>query len=375
MLGIGFAAARDLVSPIRTESKARSALAIGVSQSGRYLRDFVHQGFNQDESGRQVFDGVLSQIAGSGGVFLNAEFGQPARTNTQHEDHHYPANAFPFSAATLSDPVSKRSASKLRGDSFDPLWMDVNTSTEYWRTGASLLHTDPLDREDVALPANARVYLVAGTLHAGRTGLRADFGPCMNPRNPRSPAPALRALLVALGAWVSNGTQPPASRVPSLGAKTLVEATKTGFPALPDTTLATFVNQIAVFGDWIHQKELPSPYRPLVAAVDSDGNELAGIRLPDIAVPLGTYTGWNLYKRPFPEGELCDRDGSFIALAKDEADRAAKNDSRSSIEKRYGTHAAYVEKVIEATKNLVAARLLLQEDADAYVKAAQERRW
>lgn len=375
VLGIGFAAARDLVSHIRAETKARSALAIGISQSGRYLRDFIHQGFNQDESGRKVFDGVLSHIAGIGGVFLNAEFGQPARTNTQHEDHTYPENTFPFSAARLTDPVSKRSASLLRGDGFDPLWMDVNTSTEYWQKGASLLHTDPLGREDVELPANARVYLVAGTQHAGRTGLRADLGPCMNPRNPHSPAPALRALLVALDAWVSNGTQPPASRVPSLSAKTLVEAAKTGFPALPDTTVATFINEIALFGDWVHPRQLPSPYRGLVAAVDSDGNELAGIRLPDIAVPLGTYTGWNLYKPPFPEGELCDRDGSFIALAKNESDRAAKNDPRPSIEKRYGTHAAYVEKVIEATKNLVAARLLLQEDADAYVKAAQDRRW
>jgi len=375
VLGIGFAAARDLVSHLRAASTAKYALATGISQSGRYLRDFVHQGFNQDENGRKVFDGVLSHIAGIGGVFLNEEFGQPARTNTQHEDHTYPENAFPLSAARQTDPVSGRVGALLREDGFDPLWMDVNTSTEYWQKGASLLHTDPLGRVDVALPANARAYLVAGTQHAGRVGLRADFGPCANPRNPHNPAPALRALLVALDAWVSNGTPPPASRVPTLGAKTLIETAKTGFPALPDTAVAAIHNEIAIFGEWVNPKEMPSPYRPMVSAVDADGNEVAGIRLPDIAVPLGTYTGWNLYKRPFTEGELCDRDGSFISFEKTEAGRAAKKDPRPSVEKRYGTHAEYVLKVTEAATQLVAERLLLQEDADAYVKAAQARRW
>jgi hypothetical protein len=375
VLGIGFAAVRDLISHLRDKSNAKSALAVGISQSGRYLRDFVHQGFNQDESARKVFDGVLSHIAGIGGVFLNAEFAQPARTNTQHEDHTYPENAFPFSAARQTDPVSGRVGALLREDGFDPLWMDVNTSTEYWQKGASLLHTDPLGRADVALPANARVYLVAGTQHGGRTGLKADFGPCMNPRNPHSPAPALRALLVALDAWVSDGTLPPPSRVPSLGAKTLTQPAKTGFPALPDTAVATIYNEIALYGDWINPKELPSPYRPMVSAVDTDGNELAGIRLPDIAVPLGTYTGWNLYKRPFTESELCDRDGSFISFARTEAERTAKKDPRPSLEKRYGSNAKYVAKVSESANLLVGERLLLQEDADAYVKAAQARRW
>jgi hypothetical protein len=197
----------------------------------------------------------------------------------------------------------------------------------------------------------------------------------MNPRNPHNPAPALRGLLVALDAWVSDGTPPPASRVPALGAKTLVETARTGFPALPDTAVATIHNEVALFGDWVNPKEIPSPYRPMVSAVDADGNEVAGIRLPDIAVPLGTYTGWNLYKRPFTETELCDRDGSFISFPKTEAERAAKKDPRPSIAQRYGSHAAYVEKVVEVTRNLVAERLLLQEDADAYIKAAQARKW
>ncbi len=385
VLGIGFAATRDFVSFLRNESSDDAfqpnpadrgigkVIATGISQSGRYLRDFVHQGFNQDEGRRKVFDGVLAHISGIGGVFLNAEFAQPARTNTQHEDHYYPENAFPFSAARTTDPVSKKSGTLLRGDGFDPLWIEVNTSTEYWQKGASLLHTDPLGRADLRLPANARVFMISGTQHGGRAGLKPDFGPCMNPRNPHSPAPALRALLVALDAWVTRGTPPPASRVPTLRAKTLVAADRTGFPKLQGLAIADFVNSIAVYGDWVSPKETtPSPYRPLVAKVGIDANEVAGLRLPDIEVPLATYTGWNLYKAPFTEGELCDRDGSFVPLAATKSERHARNDPRPSLEERYGTHANYVKKLEAAARTLVKDRLLLAEDAQQYVKAARD---
>jgi len=387
VLGIGLAATRDLISFLRREASddefrfnpagrgITRALAVGISQSGRYLRDFVHQGFNQDEARRRVFDGVLSHIAGVGGVFLNAEFGQPARTNTQHEDHYYPENAFPFSAARMRDPVTRRMEGLLRGDGFDPLWMDANTSTEYWQKAASLLHTDPLGRRDAALPPNARVYLIAGTQHAGRVGLKSAPGPCANPRNPHNPAPALRALLVALDEWV-DGKDPPASRVPTLSAGTLVPPAKTGFPKIPGVQVATFVNDVALFGDWVQPREVsPSPYRPLVSKVDADGNEVSGIRLPDIAVPLATYTGWNLYKAPFTTGELCDRDGSYLVLEASESARRAKGDRRASLEKRYGGHAAYVKRVEAAAQALVKERLLLAEDAERYVKAAQARSW
>ena len=385
VLGIGFAATRDLVSFLRNEisddrfmrnpadRRIDKVISIGISQSGRYLRDFVQQGFNQDEGRRKVFDGVLTHIAGIGGVFLNAEFGQPARTNTQHEDHYYPENKFPFSAATAADPVSKKSGALLRSDGFDPLWIEVNTATEYWQKGASLLHTDPRGKRDLQLPASARVFMVAGTQHSGRAGLKSDLGPCMNLRNPHSPAPALRALMVALDEWVSVGRVPPASRVPTFASKTLVEAGSTGFPRVPGLAVADSTNEIAQFVDWVNPRETgPSPYRALVARVGSDGNELAGIRLPDIAEPLATYTGWNLYKAPFTEGELCDRDGSYSPLPATRVERAATGDPRPSLEERYGSHANYSLKLEAAVRNLVKERFLLVEDAARYIKAGKE---
>jgi hypothetical protein len=384
--GIGYAATRDFASFLRYEGRdgagtpnpagsgIKTALAVGISQSGRYLRDHIGQGFNQDEAGRKVFDGVLAHIAGVGRVFHNAEFGQPFRTNTQHEDHLYPENEFPFSAARLADPVTGKTGALLRGDGFDPLLIETNTSTEYWQKGASLLHTDPLGRRDVALPPTARVFLVAGTQHGGRAASTAAPGPCANARNPHGSGPALRALLVALDRWASDGVEPPASRVPTIAAGTLVAPDRTGFPSIPGVKAVSEVNRIELFGDWVDPRPDPrKAYRPLVAKVDADGNEAAGIRLPDIAVPLATYTGWNQYKAPFPEGEVCDRDGTFAAFARGKAEREAKGDPRPSLEERYASHADYVAKVEAAARDLVAQRLLLSEDADRYAAKAREK--
>ena len=382
VMGIGYAATRDVVSFLRYDAGAgnparpgtRHVLAIGISQSGRYLRDHIGQGFNQDEQKRRVFDGVLAHISGVGRVFMNAEFGEPGRTNTQHEDHTYPENEFPFSAASLTDPVTGKRGSLFRRDGFDPLLIETNTSTEYWQKGASLLHTDPLGRRDVELPERTRVYLIAGTQHGGRGGLTSAPGPCANPRNPHSPAPALRALLMALDRWVVDGIEPPASRVPTLGAGTLVAPDKIGFPAVPGAVVAKVVNRVSPPRDWVAPGVEPKQgYQALVSRVDADGNELAGIRLPDIAVPLATYTGWNLYKEPFPAGALCDRDGSFLTLARTKAERTARNDPRPSIEERYGNHDKYVAAVKRAADDLVARRLMLADDAAAFVAKAKAK--
>jgi len=384
VLGIGLAATRDLVSFLRYEAAdskgnanpagagVRHALAFGRSQSGRYLRDHVALGFNQDESGRKVFDGVMAHTAGVGGVFLNYEFGQPARTNTQHEDHVFPENAFPFSSARQTDPVTGMTAGLLRNDGFDPLWMETNTSTEYWQKGASLLVTDPLGIRDLAHPANARGYLVGGTQHGGQAWMTSTAGPCVNPRNPHNPSPALRALLVALDEWVSEGKAPPASRTPRISDGTMVTPEKLAFPAIPGVAVAHRVNEFGVLKDWVKpEMDLSQPYRPLVPQVDVDGNETSGILLPDVAAPLGTYTGWNLYKAPFPEGELCDRDGTYAPFAATRAEREAKKDPRPSLEERYGDHAGYVRHMEEAVMKLVAERLLLAEDGEQFIARAR----
>lgn len=392
VVGIGFAATRDVVSFLRHEKAddkgtanplsahgIRHTLAFGGSQAGRFLRHYVELGMNKDLAGRKVFDGVYSHTAGAGKVFANHSFGESDRTVTQHEDHDYPENWFPFSTAHTTDPLVGKTGSLSRGDGFDPLMIETNTSTEYWQKGASLLTTDPTGSRDLSLPANSRVYMIAGTQHGGRAGLGTSRGVCANPTNPHSPAPAMRALVVALEQWVTEGTAPPASRVPTVTAGTAVDDDTVRFPALKNVTLVRSGNQFGPLRDWND----PPGIRPMVvatlagrgfygtrvAAVDGDGNETAGIRLPPIAVPLATYTGWNLYAR-LPT-ELCDRDGSYIPFAKTKAEREAANDPRPSIAERYGARADYVAKVRAAADALVRDRLLLPADAAAYVRAAE----
>jgi len=253
VLGSGFAATRDLVSFLRHEHADRNgtpnpmiadgrpddapgadcALAFGVSQAGRFLRHFLELGMNDDGRGRRVFDGVLTHVAGAGKVFSNHSFAMPGRTATQHEDRLYPENWFPFGNAVTTDPFSGNTDAILKRRPTDPLMIEVNTSTEYWQKGASLVHTDPAGRHDAELPPTARVYMIAGTQHGGRPGTDPSPGPCVNPRNPHSATPALRALFVALEEWVRTGTAPPSSRVPSIAQGTAVAAEAIKMPTMP----------------------------------------------------------------------------------------------------------------------------------------------
>jgi hypothetical protein len=370
VLGIGHAATRDVVSHFRHHGAdllgrpVEHTLAFGISQAGRYLRDHIAQGFNGDEDGQRVFDGVFTHVAGIGRIFFNTPFGQPFRTRTWHEDHDFPEVEFPHSSASMDDPVTGRSGALMHGDATDPLLIETNTSTEYWQKGASLLHTDPLGTRDVVLPANVRAYLLAGTQHAGKAAMPTDKGPCSNPRNWHDPMPAVRALLVALDDWVASGRTPPDSRVPRIDDGTLVPADKVAFPAIPGSTLPRAANDAPPLDDWTDPVPASRAYVTLVPQVDADGNEGAGIRLPDIAVPRGTFTGWNLYAAPYPEGELADRDGSFLAFANTAAERV--DDPRPSMAERYrGT--AYADTVRTVTQALLNDRLLLQQDADRYL--------
>src|SRR3954468_20427604 len=383
VIGVGFAEVRDLISFLRHEradstgaanpvgeSGLARALAFGVSQSGRFLRHFLELGMNDDGQGRRVFDGVLTHVAGAGKTFANHSFAMPGRTATQHEDRLYPENWFPFGSAVTTDPFSGRRGSLLQGKPTDPLMIEVNTSTEYWQKGASLVHTDPEGTRDAALPSNVRVYLIAGTQHGGGPGTDPGPGPCVNPRNPHSASPALRALLVALEAWVKNGVAPPDSRVPVIADGSLVKADTVRMPAVPGFAAPPQANRIAAPVDWIDPPASVDNFSSArVCAVDADGNEIAGIRLPPIAVPLGTYTGWNVYRATLCE--LCDRDGSLIPFARTSGERHASGDPRPSLDERYGNRPAYVAQVRAAADSLVAARLLRPSNAASCVRAAE----
>ena len=231
------------------------------------------------------------------------------------------------------------------------------------------MHTDPTGLHDAELPATARVSLIAGTQHGARSD--ASPGPCVNPRNPHSATPALRALFAALEDWVVRGVPPPPNRVPSLADGTAVGAKSVTMPRVPGFAVPQGDNPVLPPVDWVDPPEAspPAPYTTFVSAVDNDGNEIAGIRLPQIAVPLGTFTGWNVYKTQ-PD-ELADRDGSFVAFARTKAEREAAGDPRPSLQERYGTKAHYVDQLRQAAAALVAERLLLQDDADRLVTVAE----
>jgi hypothetical protein len=294
----------------------------------------------------------------------------PGRTATQHEDRLYPENWFPFGNAVTTDPFSRKTGAMLQGRATDPLVIETNSSTEYWQKGASLVHTDPAGRSDAELPPNVRVYMLAGTQHGGRPGVDPSPGPCVNPRNPHSATPALRALFAALEEWVRSGTAPPPSRVPRVTDGTAVMAESIKFPAVPGFAHAPGANAIVPPVDWVDPPaRIDNVYGARVCAIDADGNEIAGIRLPPIAVPLGTHTGWNVYRAQ--PGELADRDGSFIAFARTKREREAAGDPRPSLEERHGSRTVYIAKVEEAAAVLLAERLLLPADADAYVAAAK----
>jgi hypothetical protein len=228
--------------------------------------------------------------------------------------------------------------------------------------------TDPLGEHDLTLPPNARAYLIAGTQHAGQAWMRSTAGNCVNARNPHSPTPALRALLIALDEWATEGKAPPSSHTPRIADRTFVSPGDSEFPTIPGVAVVRRANTFGVLKDWTKpEMDASRSYRVLVPAVNEDGNETSGILLPDIAVPVATYTGWNLYKAPFPEGELCDRVGTYSPFARTRAEREARGDSRLSLQERYGDHAAYVKRYEESVQRLTRERLILPEDAERFM--------
>ena len=357
----------------------RHALAFGGSQSGRYLRHFIELGMNKDAGGRRVFDGMLAHTAGAGKVFANHTFGEPDRTVTQHEDHDYPENWFPFSTAYTTDRLAGKTGALFRSDGFDPLLIETNTSTEYWQKGASLLTTDPSGTRDLTLPRN--LARLSDRRHAARRPRRSRLGAGRLRQSDQSAQPdaGLARARGSAGAMGNEGDRAAAEpgavdRGRHRGricrrANAADQGNGARARRQPDRAAGRLDRCARNSDGGAHRcwaRRITARASP---PWTRDGNEVAGIRLPPIAVPLATYTGWNVYKAA--PGELCDRDGSYMPFAKTRAEREASGDARPSVEERYGSRAAYVAKVKAAADALVAERLLLPADAAAYVKAAE----
>ncbi len=393
VMGLGFAAVRDAISflrydetddaghpnPLAAEGLPRTAISLGISQSGRMLRDFLYQGFNEDVDGRIVFDGMHPNIAGSRKTFTNYQFGQPGRWQKQHEDHNYPGDQFPFTYATLTDAITGRTDGLLercRVSGTCPKIIHSDGEAELWQARASLVVTDSRGQH-IELPPNVRVYLIAGTRHGGGDGVHAATptrGVCQNLNNPLALSHTRTALSVALQAWVADGIEPPPSRFPTVVNGGLVTATEVDFPEIPGVTYTGSYNPLSVADHRSMPPMQGAAYTVLVARTDSDGNMLDGVRHPNLAAPIGTHTGWNLRREGFAEGQQCGGAGSFVPFAPTRAARETLGDPRPAFEERYPNHGAYVRAVSDAADALVRDRLLLPSDAEAIVELARSSR-
>ena len=401
--GIGFAATRDLVAFLRHDPADATgtanplaasgqpvvtrALAHGTSQSGRYLRDFVYRGFNEDEANRIVFDGINPHVA-TARLFLDERFAQPNRmVHLGHGFMFYPDVSFPFAYETQTDPFTGAGDGILkrcteRGNC--PKVIHTTTGTEYWQSGESLVTTDPLGRADGVEPANVRIYHFAGTQHVGVDSTMPK-GVCAMPPNNINYQPLARAALVALDRWVKDGTPPPASRHPRVDDGTLVDMTGPS-AKIPGFTLAKGPNPRPRFdygpdfAKGIIGQTLPvalsDRYGVLVPKVDRDGNETSGVVLPDVAVPTATATGWSVRSASAGgAGELCYLDGASVPFAKTRAEREATGDERLSLEERYKGSADYAAKVHAAAVALQQDGFMLPEDVERITTRASSMAW
>jgi len=391
VMGLGFAATRDLISFLRynagdanplidKEMKTpRWVIGFGSSQSGRFLKDLIYQGFNQDEAGRIVFDGAIPHISASRRTFTNYEFAMPGRFSTGLEGHFIPGDEFPFTYETLTDPISKKTDGWLmrcRQQKACPKIMHWDSGTESWQGRNSLVVGDPLAKKDVPIPDNVRLYYFSSTQH-GPTD-KPDRGMCQQLTNPLSYMETQRALIVALHAWVSKDVPPPPTRYPRISDGTLISPQQTvqGFPNVPGVRYLGRPNDLSINDGTIqpanHVKGKEYPL--LVPKVDKDGNEIAGVRAVALQVPLATHAGWNLRAKGFIEDELCYLNGQYIPFAKTKEERQQTGDPRLSIEERYKDQADYVERISHAARALVEERFLLQEDAERLIADAAKNK-
>jgi len=417
--GIGFAATRDFVSFLRgTNGKHRDgdhspgksnagpppanplgnsidyAIIYGSSQSGRWIRTFLELGFNEDADHDRVFEGAIPHKASNRGAF-NIRFAQPTRlSGTQHTEKQFPGQESPQTWGDTFDPYAGIFAGQLdrcRKSDTCPKITATETDTEYWQALMALNTTDANGKGDFDIPPNVRIYHFAGTQHGGGDPLNQPPAVLSNPPNNcqlRSNSnpfiPGQRALLVALQHWITHGKEPPRSLYPTLSRGSLVPVSQINVPYIP----AVNFTLSGLYAQRFHLDRGPDfdernvsgvmdeppitghAYAALAPAVDADGNDVDGLRNTNMQAPLGTYTGWNIRKAGFSEGDSCDLTGAFIPFFKTRAERLAAGDPRPSLAERYPTHADYVAKVTAAANQLMKQRLLLRQDADMIISQA-----
>ena len=396
--GVGHAVVRDLVSYLRYDDTDRRgaanplagavdrAYAWGRSQTGRCIRDFVYRGYNADGRGRRVFDGVLPHVSGGGLMWMNHRFARVVSpAGQQYEDHENCADRFPFAYGASIDHLSGREDAILKRPKTDPLVLHTQSATEYWQRHGSLVHTDTEGR-DLDPPDNVRIYLWASSQHfADPNASRPARGICQHYGNIVQTSMLLRAMLDALDAWATHGSEPPASRIPRRADGTLVgfEAWRSQFPHIPGAMIPSGANSLPLydfgpaFESGLLTKEPPDVahaggYAVLVPAVDADGNDVAGVRAPMVQAPLGTCTGWNLRARRFGHGAMHEFTGSYIPFSDTDPEAAATGDPRASVLARYRDAERYEATIEAAAHRLVDERLMLEEDVERAVARARD---
>jgi len=401
--GIGLAATRDFVSFLRNGTSAESnplgghveyTFSYSFSQPSRALNDFQNLGFNGDMNNQRVFDGILSHAGGGSGSQINYRFAQTGKTERNRQNHLYPESVFPFAHQVLVDHISGKIAGRSQrclANKTCPKRFEVNTANEYWVKACSLLHTDTRGN-DLPDPENVRFYLVSGASH--RVGKITDRMLGQQFTNAVDPTAVHRALLIALDDWVSQGIVPPESRVPRSadsgafavsrpGSQTgFVPQANLGWPNIPGVTFTGLITtryhldfgaslDNGIISNYPPEVVERPSYPIFVSKVDEDGNELAGIRLPEVAAPVATTTGWALRRTGFSEGEGGELDGQHIPFKTTKAERTAAHDPRLSLEERYKHQGGYVTEVTRAAKKLEAQRFLLPADVQRYIEEAR----
>ncbi len=387
LAGGGLAAIRDIASYIKYDPacsfRAKKTVAQGVSQTGRFLREFLYDGFNTDENGRSVYDGLLIYMAGAGRGSFNHRFAQPSRDGHRYSSFDFPIDLFPFSTHNSIDEESGQSDKLNRNDDSCKLFF-INTGYEYWGRGASLIHTFPDGLQDILPSENERYFHMASMQHyteampdsADRIYQQYD----LFKGNPNFPAPSFKALLIQMKEWLIENRLPIDSKIPSISQHTLIRAQSYSLPYIPglDNPVGPYAPARLYFGPrWSEEKiidqEPPlkeNPFTVLVPAVDKFGNEIGGIRSIEIRVPLATYTPWSLrdYKMNFRE--LDDFRGLFIPLPKQTQNKTTR-DMRPTLNGLYIDKKDYLQKIDADLAILVAERLLLQEDVPILHKRSE----